>query len=167
MHLTLDLPLTPLQSEASFHRIVVFFQPIGKTLEFGDPLFLHSIKPLIEAFALSLSQHGGEFLDEFICLSDLLISLTQLSQVRLLPFQTLILFKGDPMGHLGSCWRTLGGRFDRGFIGRVNLLELAFRLSVCETEQSSAEWVGPSRCSLALSVPGTPVWHFCTPGSSD
>src|SRR5712692_2129347 len=123
MHLSLHLTLTPFQRQASFHSIVIFFQSIGEALEFGHALFFHPIEPRIEAFAPSLSQHGGEILDENRGLGNLVISLTQLSQVLLLPFQALIFFKGDPMSHLRSRWGTLGGRLDRSFIGRVNLLE--------------------------------------------
>ena len=100
MHLALGLTVAPLQGETSFHGIVVFFQAVGKTLECGDPLFLHSLKPRIEAFALSFSQHAREFLDQFIGFSDLLIRFAELAQVLLLPLQALILLKSDPMSHL-------------------------------------------------------------------
>jgi hypothetical protein len=123
MHLSLHLTLTPFQRQASFHGIVIFFQSKGLALEFGHPLFFHTTEPAIEAFAPALSQHGGKILDENSGLGNLVVSLTQLSQVLLLPLQALIFFKSDPMSHLRSRWGSLGGRLDRSLIGRVNLLE--------------------------------------------
>jgi len=102
MHLALGLTIAPLQGESSFHCIVVSFQSQSKVFEFLRPLFLDFLEPGIQAFSSSLPQHAGKVGDEVICLLDFLISLTQLSQILLLPVETLFLFKGDPMGHLRS-----------------------------------------------------------------
>jgi hypothetical protein len=102
MHLALGLTIAPLQGEASFHRIVVSFQPLSKVCEFWWPLFLDLLEPGIQAFSLSLPQHRSKVRDELIRLSNLLISFTQLGQILLLPVQALLFFKRDPMSHLRS-----------------------------------------------------------------
>ncbi len=115
MYLALGLAIAPLQREARFHGIVVSFQPTRKALEFPGALLVHAAEPLIEMFSLSLSQHGGELLDQFVGLGNVRISLTKLSQVLLLPLQALFFFTCDPMSYLRSRWRTLWRRFDRRF----------------------------------------------------
>src|SRR5437763_15646178 len=52
MHLALRLAVAPLQGEARFHRIVIFFQSGSKALELWDAFFFHPIEPLIQALAL-------------------------------------------------------------------------------------------------------------------
>ena|SRR5437588_860723 len=100
MHLALGLTIAPLQGEASFHRVVVSFHSLSKVCEFCWPLFLDLLEPGIQAFSLSLAQHRRKVSDELIRFSNLLISFTQLGQVLLLPVQTLLFFKSNPMGHL-------------------------------------------------------------------
>ena len=102
MYLALGLTVAPLQRKASFYRIVVSFQPLSKILEFSYALYFDLLKPDIQALSLSFPQHAGKVSDEFMSLLDLWISFTQLGHVLLLPVQTLLLFKGNPMGHLRS-----------------------------------------------------------------
>ena len=102
MHLALGLTIAPLQGEASFHRIVVSFQSLSKVCEFWWPLFFDLLEPGIQAFSLSLPQHSSKVSDELLRLSNLLISFPQLGQVLLLPVQTLLFCKSNPMGHLRS-----------------------------------------------------------------
>ena len=58
---------------------------------------INPLKPGIQAFSGSLAQHGGKVSHEVIDLLDLLIRLTQLSQLLFLPVQALFFFEGDPM----------------------------------------------------------------------
>ncbi len=90
MHLALRLAVAPFQGEASFHCIVIFFQPGSKALKFRDALFFHPIEPLIQALALSLPQHGRELLDQLIGLGNLRIFLAEPVEVVLLPVQALL-----------------------------------------------------------------------------
>ena len=85
MDMTLDRPLTPLECESSFHSIVVAFERECKTAQFCNALHLGFAEPCIQTFSLSLSQHRRKVLNQFICLSNLRISLAQLSQILLLP----------------------------------------------------------------------------------
>src|SRR6266566_6536501 len=123
MDLALGLAVAPLQREASFHRIIVPFYSLSKVLELCNALCFDLREPGIQPLSLSLPQHAGKVGDEFICLCDLLISLTQLGQVLLLPVQALFLFKGNPMSYLGSCGWTLGRSLDGGLSGRIHLFE--------------------------------------------
>jgi hypothetical protein len=100
MHLALRLAVAPCEGEASFHRIVIFFQSESLALKFRDALFLYAFEPLIQACAPWLPQHSGELLDQLIGLGNLRIFLAELGQVALLPPQTLVFFKSDPMSHL-------------------------------------------------------------------
>ena len=102
MYLAFRLAIAPLQRKASFYRIVVSFQPLSKILEFSYALYFDPLKPGIQALSLSFPQHAGKVGDEFMSLLDLLISFTQLGQVLLLPVQTLLFLKGNPMGHEAS-----------------------------------------------------------------
>src|ERR1700730_5961866 len=108
MHLPLCLAIAPFKREARFHRIVIFFESTGKTLEFADSLFFHASKPSIKLLTLSLSQHSCELLDQLIGLSNFSILLAELGEIGLLPIQALLLLKSHPMSHLASCRRTLG-----------------------------------------------------------
>src|SRR5258708_25773462 len=102
MHLALRLAVAPLQGEASFHRIVIFFQSSSKALKLGDAFFSHAIEPLIQALALSLPQHGREFLDQLVGLGNLPIFFVELREVVWLPRQALLLLKSRPNGDLAS-----------------------------------------------------------------
>src|SRR5437879_12176158 len=126
MHLALGLAIAPLQREASFHRIVVFPQALGKTLQFGHSLLLDAHQPLVESFALSLAQHGGELLDQLRGFTDLPISVTKSGEVGFLPIESLFFLKRDPMGHLQGCWRPIFlplASIDRRSMLGSNLLE--------------------------------------------
>jgi hypothetical protein len=76
------------------------FNRLGKVFEFLRPLFLNLLEPGIQALSISLPQHRRKAGDELIRFSNLLISLTQLGQILLLPVQTLLFFKSDPMSNL-------------------------------------------------------------------
>jgi hypothetical protein len=125
MYMSLDRSLRPGERQSGFDRIIIFFERLRKVTEFGDPLQFHLLQPSIKVFSLALSQHAGKFLDERVCLSDLLIGFAEVGQMLLLPLQALIFLTGNPMSHLGSGWRAPGRNLDRGFKGRVNLLEFA------------------------------------------
>ena len=105
MHLPFGLPVAPREGKPCFHRLIILFESLSKALEFSYPLVLHPFELLIQAFALSLSQHTGEFLDQFVGLGNLRVFLTELGQIALLPLQTLFFFKDHPMSNLQS-----GGR---------------------------------------------------------
>jgi hypothetical protein len=123
MNMPLHRPLTPFERQPGFHGIVVSFQALSKVLEFCYSVCFDRIEPGIQALSLSLPQHAGKVSDEVTRLLDLSISFTQLDQVLLLPIETLLFLKDDPMSHLRGCWRTLRGRFDRGLGGRITLFE--------------------------------------------
>src|SRR5260370_1095665 len=84
---------------------------------------LNLLKPGIQALSLSLPEHDGKVGDELMHPLDLLISFPQLGQVFLLPVQTLLFFKSNPMGPLRSRRWTLGGSLDRRLGSRINLFE--------------------------------------------
>ena len=65
-------------------------------------MLLHPFEPLIQAFALSLPQHAGAFLDQLVGLGNLWVFLAELGQLALLPLQTLFFFEGHPMSNLQS-----------------------------------------------------------------
>ena len=116
MHLALGLTIAPLQGKASFHRIVVSFQSLSKVLEFWcalvpRPSGARHPGVLLVVPAACVVQVG----DEFIRLLNLLISFTQLGQVLLLPVQTLLFFKGNPMGHEASLRADAWGEPGQGF----------------------------------------------------
>src|SRR5579859_5959582 len=121
--MALDRSLRPSQRESGLYRLIIFFERLRKAAQFGDALLFHLLEPRIKAFPLALSQHGRKFLDQFIGLSDFLIGFAELGEIFLLPLQALLLLKRDPMSYLRSGWRALGRRFDRRFLGRINLLE--------------------------------------------
>ena len=163
MYLAFRLAIAPLQRKASLYRIVVSFQPLSKILEFCYALCIYLLKPGIQIFTLPLSQHGRKVGDEFIYLSDLLISLTQLDEVLLLPVQTLFLFKGNPMSYLGSRWRTPGRNLDRGWGSRINLFESPGLVKVqAPRVQRSARRCYLLQDSPALLFHDVLVGHFCT-----
>ncbi len=87
------------------------FERLGKATLFGDSLLVNLFQPLIKAFPFSLSQHRRKFLGQFIDLSDFLISFTEVNDMLLLPFQSLVFLKGDSMSDLRSRWGTLGRSF--------------------------------------------------------
>ena len=100
MHMALDWTLRPDKRESRLHRLIIFFERLRKAAQFRDSLLINLFQPCIKAFPLALSQHGRKFQNQFIGLLDLLIPLAQLGQILLLPFQTLIFFKGNPMSYL-------------------------------------------------------------------
>src|SRR5258708_8919607 len=105
MHLPFGLPVAPREGKTCFHRLIILLesppQSSGVLLPLGSPPF----EPLIQAFALSLPQHAGKFLDQLVGLGNLRVLLAELGQIALLPLQTLFFFKGHPMSNLQS-----GGR---------------------------------------------------------
>ena len=115
MYLAFRLTIAPLQRKASFYCIVVSFQPLSKILEFSYALYFDLLEPGIQARSLPFPQHAGKVGDEFMRLLDLLISFTQLGQVLLLPVQTLLFFKGNPMGHEASLRVVAWGEPGQGF----------------------------------------------------
>ena len=97
MNMAFNRSLRPAQREPRFYRLVVFFERLCEAAEFSNSLLVNLLEPPIKAVTLSLSQHRRTFLDQFIGLTDLLIGLTQLGQILLLPLQTLLFLKGNPM----------------------------------------------------------------------
>ncbi len=154
MHLALRLAVASLQGEASFHRIVIFFQPRSKALKLWDAFFFHPIEPLIQALALSLPQHGREFLDQLVSLGNLRIFFAELSQVVLLPLQALLFLKSRPNRDLASRGRPffldflrLDHRSKLWFDGLLRCEPGLFSLA---KELQSGLQRSPSRCILAL-----------------
>ncbi len=118
MHLALRLAGAPLQGEASFHRIGIFFPSGSKALKFRDALVFHPIEPLIQALALSLPQHGRELLDHLRGLGNLPIFLAEPVEAVVLPVQALPFLKSHPKSDLASRGRPFFLDFLRATHGR-------------------------------------------------
>lgn len=152
MDMPLDHTLAPNERETSFHRIIIPPESLSKALEFRYALLFNAIEPHIQLFSSPFSQHGREFLDQFIGLSNLPISLAQLIQIRLLPFQALLFFEGHPMGYLECSWRTLLLRllcFDHRFGTCFDGFETA-GFAFCYSQRSNKATNGSIRASLSL-----------------
>ena len=154
MHLALRLAVAPLQGEASFHRIVIFFQSESLALELWDAFFFHPIEPLIQPLALLLPQHGRECLDQLVGLGNLPIFFVELSEVVLLPLQALLFLKSRPNRDLASRGRPffldflrLDHRSKLWFDGLLRCEPGLFSLA---KELQSGLQRSPSRCILAL-----------------
>jgi hypothetical protein len=132
MHLALRLAVAPREREASFHRIVIFFQSGSEALKLRNSLFFPPIEPLIQALALSFPQHGREFLDQLVGLGNLRIFLAESVEGVLLPLQALLFLRSRPNRDLAS----------RGRPFFLDFLRLDYR--------SQLRFDGLLRCGLGL-----------------
>ncbi len=107
MNMSLNGSLAPFEREPGLYGIVVPLKPLRKTVQFSHSLLFDHREPRVQLLALPLAQHGGEVLDELICFRNLLVSLTETSEIGFLPLEALLFLKRDPMSHLQSGWGTL------------------------------------------------------------
>ena len=91
----LDGPLAPGKRESCFHGLVVPLKPLRIALQFSNPLLFDQLQPGVQLLALPLMKHGREALDELIRVRNLLVGLTEPSQIGFLPREPLLFLKRD------------------------------------------------------------------------